>query len=38
MASRLQTTRHDDVHVIRFSDHKLVGELPEELGQEFTVW
>src|SRR3990167_10131763 len=35
MTSRLQVTRHDDVLLIRFSDQKLVGDLPIQLGQEF---
>jgi stage II sporulation protein AA (anti-sigma F factor antagonist) len=37
MASRLQVTRHDDVLVIRFLDQKLVGDLPEQLGDELYV-
>lgn len=35
MASRLQVTKHGDVLLIRFMDHKLVGDLPIQLGQEF---
>ena len=35
MSSRhLQITRHDDVSVIRFLHQKLVGDLPEQLGEE----
>ena len=34
MASRLQVTRNDDVFVIRFLDRQLVGDLPEQLGDE----
>jgi anti-anti-sigma factor len=34
MAICLQVTKHDDVLVIRFLDQKLVGDLPDQLGEE----
>jgi anti-anti-sigma factor len=35
MSSRhLQVTRHEDVLVVRFLDRKLVGDLPNQLGEE----
>ena len=37
MTSRLQITKHEDVFVIRFLDHRIAGDLPEELGDELYI-